>query len=138
MTIIFFTFSFSSFVDSQISLISAIVVLLIFVYILLIKPEYIYIQVVKNSKLIVRTYNAFPMFRKYKAYEIALSNLVAVETKKNPFSTKPFVRLLVRSKKSVGKYPWLSLSVVPKRDFNKFAAYINKTVKLKKNIETIK
>ena len=34
---------------------------------IMIKPEYIFIKIEKNSKLIVRNYTAFPLFRKYKA-----------------------------------------------------------------------
>ncbi len=137
ISVMFLAFSFSRFADKQLGLIVAGIILLIFVYLLIIKPEYVFIQIVKNSKLIVRTYHAFPMFRQYKAYEVALNSLIAVETKKNPFSSKPFFRLAVRNKKAVGKYPWLSLSIVSKRDFNKFADYINRNVKVEKKVKTI-
>ncbi len=137
LAVLFFVFTFSRFINTTVSWIAAGVALLVFVYFLLIKPEYIYVYIKNNKKLIIRTYNAFPLFRQYKSYELDLANFVGIETKKNLFSSRPFIRFLVKSKKSVGVYPWLSLSVVPKQEYNRFATYINKNVKLKNRIEAL-
>ncbi len=126
MAVVFFIFTFSTVVDTRISWVAVVITLACFVFMLLMKPEYVYIQVKNSKKLIIRTYHAFPMFRKYKSYEVSLSNFVRIESKKNVFSSKPFIRFIVKSKKSEGSYPWLSFSVVPKQDYNRFRTYFNK------------
>ncbi len=129
MSMTFYTFSMTDFLDNKLSLVFAIISTLLFIYLVIIKPEYFFVQIKNNKNLIIRTYHAFPLFRKYKVFEIPLNSFVGVETKKNVFSSKGFVRFLVRTKASVGKYPWISLSIVPKKDYNRFVTYVNKTLK---------
>lgn len=134
---LFLVFAFFSdnngFVNNTVGLVIAIVLLCVFLFLLIIKPEYIFIQISKKNSIIVRTYSAFPMFRKYKSFEIPLNTIIGLERKKNNFYPKPYFRFVVKTKKSIGKYPWLSLSAVPKKDFNRMITYLNKSLKLKES-----
>ncbi len=140
MSSIFFAFSFvsnNSFISNNVSLFIAICLMLIFVYLIRIKPEYLYVQIRKNNTILVRTYSAFPLFRKYKSFEIPINAIVEIERKKNPFYPKPFIRIVVKTKKSVGTYPWLNLAAVPKVSYNKLATYFNNTLNIAKKVEPI-
>jgi len=124
--IFFAEFSNNPIKENKFSLILGIVLLLIFFLMLLIKPEYVYFSIEKNSKLLVRNYNAFPLFRKYKAFEIPLNNIHDFEIKQELFGLKKSIRILVKSKNKVGKYPWQSLSAVPSKNINQIIDALNK------------
>jgi hypothetical protein len=108
------------------SLVIGIVLCLVFLYLLVIKPEYIFFSIQDNNKIIVRNYTAFPMFRKYKSYEIRLSEIYDYEIKKAFFNQLIFIRILVKKNNKTGTYPWLSLSVLPKADLKKLTDSLNK------------
>jgi hypothetical protein len=123
----------NSYVEGKIfNLIFGIILCFIFLYLIIIKPEYIFFSVEDNTKLIVRNYTAFPLFRKYKAYEIPLSVVFDYEIKKAFFNRLIFLRLIVKKNNKVGKYPWLSLSAMPKRDFKKLTESLNKMISVEK------
>ncbi len=126
--LVFALFSNNYFIDNTLSLVIAIVLLLVFVFLLAIKPEYVFIQVKKQKTVVVRTYSAFPLFRKYKSFEIPLNSVVGLEMKKNIFYPRPFVRFVVKIKNKEGKYPWLSFSAVSKTDFNRMKTYFKRLV----------
>jgi hypothetical protein len=117
----------NSYVDGKIlSLVIGIVSCVVFLYLLIIKPEYIFLSVQDNNKLIVRNYTAFPMFRKYKSYEIWLSEIYDYEIKKAFFDQLIFIRIHVKKNNKTGIYPWLSLSALPKADIKKLTDNLNK------------
>jgi len=100
--------------------------LIIFIYLLLIKPQYAYFSVESNTKIIVRNYNAFPFFRKYKAFEVKIASIQDYEIKYSLFNQVLQIRFLVTTKNKIGKYPWISLSAVPKKDIQSLIATLNK------------
>jgi len=122
----FALFSKNTTFENTISLIAGIVLLLVFSFMLIIKPEYVFITIEKNNKLIVRNYTAFPLFRKYKAFEVPVKSIHGFELSKSFFSQKKFIRILVKTKNRIGKYPWLSLSAVPTKDINVIIESLNK------------
>jgi hypothetical protein len=124
--IFFGLFSNNTGFENLISLIIGIILLLIFSFLLILKPEYIYITIQKNSKLIVRNYTAFPLFRKYKAFEVPINSVHSFEINKSLMGKRRFIRILVKTKNKVGKYPWLSLSAVSINDINKTIESLNK------------
>jgi hypothetical protein len=109
-----------------ISFLLGIIMFLAFLFLLLIKPEYIYFSILNNNKLLVRNYTAFPAFRKYKAFEIPMTSVFDYEIKKAFFNQIIFIRIIVKSKNKLGKYPWLSLSAVPKKDIGKLLDSLKK------------
>lgn len=123
-------------VENTISLILGIILLFVFFLLLFVKPEYVYMSIQKNSKLLVRNYTAFPFFRKYKAFEVPLNAVHSFEFSKSFFGKRRSVRILVKTKKSVGKYPWLSLSAVSKNEINKMTESLNKLVPADKKNKT--
>lgn len=109
-----------------ISLSAGIILYLLFLYLLLVKPEYIYFSVENNKKLLVRNYTAFPLFRKYKAFEIQLQSIHGYEIKTAFFNQIKLIRIHVIKNNKVGKYPWLSLSAMPKSEFEKLTTSLDK------------
>jgi hypothetical protein len=123
----------NSYADGQtLSLIFGIVLSMVFLYLLIIKPEYVYFAIQNNNKLIVRNYTAFPMFRKYKSYEIQLSTLYDYEIKRAFFNRLIFIRIIVKKNNQTGNYPWLSLSALPNKDLKKLTESLDKLVSLEK------
>jgi hypothetical protein len=114
------------------SLVVGILLCLVFLYLIIIKPEYIFFSIEDNKKLIVRNYTAFPLFRKYKAYEIILSNIFDYEIKKAFFNQLIFIRILVKKNNKIGNYPWLSLSIVSKTELKKITDNLDKLIALEK------
>jgi hypothetical protein len=124
--IIYSLFS-SNFSDSKlISMVAGMILYLVFSYLLVIKPEYVYFSVTNNKKLTIRNYTAFPLFRKYKAFEIPLGDIHSYEVKKTFFNQIVFIRLLVRKNNKIGKYPWLSLSAASKGEIDKLTSSLEK------------
>jgi hypothetical protein len=101
---------------------------LVFLYLLIIKPEYIFFSVQNNNKLIVRNYVAFPVLRKYKSYEIPLSEIYDYEIKRAFFDRLIFIRIHVKKNNKIGNYPWLSLSALPKADIKRLTENLNKLI----------
>ncbi len=124
--IFFGMFSNNTGFENLISLIIGVTLILIFIFLVLLKPEYIYIAIQKNSKIIVRNYTAFPLFRKYKAFEIPVNSIYDFEVNNSLLGRKRSIRILVKTKNKIGKYPWLSLSAVSKNDLNKTIESLNK------------
>lgn len=114
------------------SLVFGIIFCLAFLYLIIIKPEYIFFSIENNNKLVVRNYTAFPLFRKYKAYEILLSNIFDYEIKKVFFNQLIFIRILVKKNNNIGKYPWLSLSIVSKAELKKITDSLDKLITVEK------
>ncbi len=108
------------------SIIFGSALIITFIYLLLIKPQYAYFSVENNTKIIVRNYNAFPFFRKYKAFEVKIASIQDYEIRYSFFNQVQQIRFLVTTKNKVGKYPWISLSAVPKKDVKTFVALLNK------------
>jgi hypothetical protein len=123
----------NSYADGQtISLIIGIILVSIFLYLLIIKPEYLFFSIQNNNKLIVRNYTAFPMFRKYKSYEIQLTTIYDYEIKKAFFNQLIFIRILVKKNNQIGNYPWLSLSALPRKDLKKLTESLDKLISIEK------
>ena len=124
--VFFALFSKNTAFENLISLIAGIVLLSIFFFLLIIKPEYVFISIEKNSKIVVRNYTAFPLFRKFKAFEVPVKAIHGLELNKGLFGLKKFMRILVKTKNQVGRYPWLSLSAVSKKDIGIMIQSLNK------------
>jgi hypothetical protein len=130
--IIYSSFSASGTEGKILSLFLGVICYIIFLYLLIIKPEYTYFAIENNSKLLVRNYAAFPVFRKYKAFEVSLSSIYDYELKKALFNQIIFIRILVRSQNKIGKYPWISLSAVPQKDLKKLYQTMDKLLQVDK------
>jgi hypothetical protein len=116
------------------SLILGLTCIGIFLYLLIIKPEYTYFAIENNNKLVVRNYVAFPIFRKYKAFEVPLSVIYDYEIKKAFFDQIIFIRILVKKNNKIGKYPWISLSISPEKDLKKLYQTLDKLLHIEKQI----
>lgn len=125
---IFALYSNSPAKENVVSLAIGSLLLFIFVFMLIIDPQYIYISIVKNNKIIVRNYTAFPLFRNYKAFEIPINTFYDFEIQKQLGGLKKAFRITVASKKKIGKYPWISLSAVSKNEINTIISSLNKLV----------
>lgn len=130
--IIYSSFSTSGAEGKILSLALGLICYIIFLYLLIIKPEYAYFAIENNSKLVVRNYAAFPVFRKYKAFEVLLSSIYEYEIKKALFDQIIFIRILVRSQNKIGKYPWISLSALPQKDLDKLYQTLDKFLQVDK------
>ncbi|MDF1549860.1 MAG: hypothetical protein P1P88_18680, partial [Bacteroidales bacterium] len=93
--VLFAEFSNSPIKENLFSLILGILLLATFIIMLLIKPEYVYFALEKNTKLVVRNYNAFPLFRKYKAFEIPINIIQDYEIKTELLGLKKVIRIIV-------------------------------------------
>ncbi len=111
-----------------------IMLIITFIYLLLIKPEYLYLAEIKGS-LQIKNYPARPILRTYKAYEIKLSTLNHFEIHRSILNKKVSLTLWVKTKKGVGNYPSLSLSALTKNEQIKLAKYLSQhSIDRKKNI----
>lgn len=111
-----------------------IILFLYFVYLIIIKPEYIYMEE-RKGKLGIKTYPAQPILRKYKAFEINLNTLSHFEIHKRFFGQKISLILWVQTKKGSGAYPPLSLSALSKAEHQKISKYLSsKSLNRAKNI----
>lgn len=126
--VLFAEFSNSPIKENLFSLILGILLLAAFVIMLLIKPEYVYFALEKNTKLVVRNYNAFPLFRKYKAFEIPINIIQDYEIKTEFLGLKKVIRIVVKTKNKVGKYPWISISAVSKKEIKATLTTLNKLI----------
>lgn len=124
--IIYSAFSSSGAEGKLLGLILGVICYIVFLYLLMIKPEYAYFAIENNNKLVVRNYSAFPLFRKYKAFEVSIPDIFNYELKKALFGQIILIRILVKNKNKIGKYPWISLSVVPKPDLKKLYQSMDK------------
>lgn len=103
-----------------------VILLLVFIYLLILRPNYIYLAIENNAKLIVRTYSAFPLFRKYKAFEINTNDLYDVEMNYQFFNQIKKMRFTISKNNKVGKYPWLILSALTNKDIKLIHDKLNK------------
>ncbi|MFN8257885.1 MAG: hypothetical protein U0W24_19465 [Bacteroidales bacterium] len=120
-----FIFNFSE-AENLISHVFGVLALLAFIYLVVIKPHYIYFSVEGNSKIVIRTYHAFPLFRKYKAYQLNIKDFDSYEIRTMLFNQIKRLRLYIISKNKTGKYPWLELSVVPEKDYKMLINFLDK------------
>jgi hypothetical protein len=102
------------------------ILLLVFIYLIIIKPDYIYFAVENNTKIIVRTYSAFPLFRKYKAFEIIINEFQDIELSYHFFKQIKKIRFTISKNNKVGKYPWLNLSAFSNKDIILITEKLNK------------
>ena len=121
------TGSFFSF-EKYIMLFLAIFLLLFFIYLVIIKPEYVYFAEVKN-KIQIKNYPARPVLRSYKAYEIDLSAFHHFKISKSFFNQKAELILTIKTKKGEGDYPPLSLSALSKKELIKLSKYLSSVSK---------
>ena len=115
--------SFYSF-EKYIMLFAAIILLMFFIYLVIIKPEYIYIAEIKD-KIQIKNYPARPLLRNYKAFEIKLSTLNNFKIQKSFFNQKASLILTIKTKKGEGNYPPLSLSALSKKELTKLSKYLS-------------
>lgn len=121
-------------IDHYIMFALAIVLSVSFIYLNLIKPEYVYLAEVKGS-LQIKNYPARPILRQYKAYEIKLSSIHHFEIHRSIFNKKITLTIWVKTKKGTGNYPPLSLSAISKNELLKLTKYLNQhSIDRKKNI----
>lgn len=87
--------------------------LMYFVF-LLRKLNYFFIEYLGN-KIVVRYYTAYPIFRKYKAFEIPRSYFYNYEIKSSFFGFLKYVQFTVKTPKGKFKYPPLSITLLSKK-----------------------
>lgn len=105
-----------------------------FVYLIVIEPQYIFMQESKG-KLQIKTYQARPVLRQYKAFEINLNTLSHFEIRKSFFGLKSSLVLWIQTKKGSGAYPPLSLTALSKSEQQKISKYLSsKSLNRAKNI----
>jgi len=103
-----------------------------FIFLLIIKPQYLYFSAENSGKIIIRTYHAFPAFRKYKAFEMNAAGLQDYEIRTSFFGFLKSIRFSVLSNQKIGKYPWISLSAVSKKEFTALKVFLDKLLKTSK------
>ncbi len=111
-------------VEHYVMLVLAIALFVSFIYLVLIKPEYVYLAEHKGS-LQIKNYPARPILRHYKAFEIKLSSIHHFEIHRSIFNKKITLTIWVKTKKGTGNYPPLSLSALPKNDLFKMTKYLS-------------
>jgi hypothetical protein len=112
--------------EKTLGIVLGAILLLVLIYMLIIKPDYIYIAVENNAKLIVRTYSSFPLFRKYKAFEIAINDFQDIELNYLFFKQIKKIRFSISKNNKVGKYPWLNLSAISNKEIKLIHDKLNK------------
>ena len=111
-----------------------ILLLFYFIFLIVTKPEYIYMAENKG-KLHIKNYPARPILRKYKAFEISLNSLSHFEIRKSFFGKKVDLTIWIKTKKGTGNYPPLSLSALSKVEQKKISKYLSeKSQQRDKNI----
>jgi hypothetical protein len=137
-SLLVYSFFSKTYTDGKlISFIIGIIMFIIFLFLLLIKPEYIYFSIENNNKIIIKNYTAFPLFRKYKAFEIPISSIYDYEIKKVFLDQLIFMRISVKSKNKIGKYPWLSLSSLSKKELKRLIETLDKILPAEKRKKII-
>ena len=73
-----------------------------------------FIQITANKeKLIVKYYSLFSIDREFNMIEFQTEQLRRVETRSYFLGLKLEIRFVIRVKKGLAEYPWISLSSVP-------------------------
>jgi len=90
--------------------------LLIFIYFILLlrKLDYFFIEYLGN-KIVVRYYTAYPIFRKYKAFEVPRSYFYDYKIKSKLFGYRKTVQFIVNTPKGKFTYPPLSISLLSEK-----------------------
>jgi len=93
----------------------AIIILSItYITFLLRKLNYFFVEYIGN-KITIRYYTAYPIFRKYKAFEIPRSYFYDYKIKSNLLGFLKSVQFTVKTPKGKFKYPPLSISLLSKK-----------------------
>ena len=124
-----FTSSFFA-LENYIMFFFAVFLLLFFLYLIIIKPEYVYFAKNKN-KIIIKNYPARPILRNYKAYEINLNDFYNFNVNKRFFNKKLELILTIKTKKGEGSYPPISLSALSNSEIKKLLSFLGKYSKNK-------
>ena len=111
-------------VEYYVLFVIGIILIITFIYLLLIKPEYLYLAEIKGN-LQIKNYPARPILRQYKAFEIKLNSLHHFEIHRSVFNKKVSLILWVKTKKGVGSYPAISLSALSKNEQLKLTKYLS-------------
>jgi len=112
-------------VEAYVMLFLSIALFLFFIYLIIIKPEYIYFAQIKN-KIIIKNYPARPIFRNYKAFEIDLKSLYSYKIQKSFLNKKIELVLTIKTKKGTGNYPPMSLSALSTNELKKLLTFLDK------------
>lgn len=94
-----------------------IILSIIYVTFLLRKLDYFFVEYLGN-KIMVRYYTAYPIFRKYKAFEIPRSYFHDYEIKSSLLGFLKSVQFTVKTPKGKFKYPPLSITLLSKRQLD--------------------
>lgn len=113
VSIVMFAFSYFEPSHKNIYLVLASLSLIIYVFLLLIKPHFFSIQKVKNI-LEIRFYNPHPFFSNYRMIKIPLEEFNGYEIHRTIFG--PRIIFKIKKGKRQGKYPPISISAVSKKD----------------------
>lgn len=92
---------------------------LIFIYffLLLRKLNYFFIEFLGN-KIVVRYYTAYPIFRKYKAFEIPRSYFFDYKIEKQFLGLRKHLQIIVKTPKGKFSYPKISISLLSERQMD--------------------
>ena len=112
-------------IEHYIMLFLSVFLLIFFIYLIIIKPEYVYFYE-KNNKIQIKNYPARPFFRNYKAFNIDTSTLYNFKIQKSFFNQKTELILTIKTKKGRGSYPPISLSALSKNEIIKLSKFLNK------------
>jgi hypothetical protein len=100
-----------------------------YVFLLLRKLDYFFIEYLGN-KIVVRYYTAYPIFRKYKAFEIPQSYFYDYKITLHFFGLRKSLQIVVNTPKGKFSYPQISISLLSKKQMNDLIKMLNE---LKKN-----
>jgi len=121
-------------IEHYVMLVVSLILIFYIIFLLIIKPEYIYMAEFKGS-LQIKNYPARPILRQYKAFEIKLNSVNHFEIHRKVFKQKIMLTIWIKTKKGIGNYPPLSLSALSKNDQLKLAKYLGEhSIDRKKNI----
>ncbi|NPA45266.1 MAG: hypothetical protein GXO49_07020, partial [Chlorobi bacterium] len=71
-----------------------------------------------GNKIVVRYYTAYPIFRKYKAFEIPRSYFYDYKIKSQLFGFRKTIQFIVNTPKGKFTYPSLSISLLSEKQMN--------------------
>jgi hypothetical protein len=92
---------------------------------------YLEIKVENNSTLIIKHYNLFPLWRKFKVFQIPVKRFEKYKIRKYFLGIFSFIYLYEESRKGVARYPGIGASAIPNSQQKRLIALLNNLIKIK-------
>jgi len=111
-----------------ITFIIGIVLFLVYLFLLLKKLHYFYYNDDKN-KVIIRFYQAHPLIRTFKAFEIPKNIIKGYEIKETLLGLRKSLIINVENNRKSGEYPPVSISLLSKKEIETLEKALNSLIK---------